>query len=326
MLAIVDPRLVLVQGFLLGQVALDQDQLAPVSVQAVEHFLHLLARGKQHQRTAGVFDNVRQFADDRRSMRRRITRVGLEIGDAQQAGITMHERAGDHTGYGVAGQARTHAEPVELAQRGERCRRHQRAMGNAPQAAAQHLGRQNRAGVDLDIEQRTAFGQGQPAGHGRAVFRVFGSKGGPQLPVTLSTGHQAAEQGVPLFGLMAGDTDVDLTVHAFLEQVGQAGEQVVEARKPLFQLDADFADLLGHHAALEAVARALPAFDVFAGAEVGDLFAQGEHELLLGANFPRQLRHLLDQLAEVTRQRMLGQQLGQVLGSLLQPVGSRAQA
>lgn len=47
-LAIVDPRLVLVEGFLLGQVALDQDQLAPVTVQAIEHVLHLLARGEQH--------------------------------------------------------------------------------------------------------------------------------------------------------------------------------------------------------------------------------------------------------------------------------------
>ncbi|MNG93870.1 hypothetical protein D3C79_528540 [compost metagenome] len=125
---------------------------------------------------------------------------------------------------------------------------------------------------------------------------------------------------------MAGDADVDLAVHAFLEQVGQAGEQVVEAGKALFQLDAHFANLLRHHAAFEAVARALTAFVVLAGAEVGNLLAQGEHELLLGAHFPRKLRHLFDVLAQVTGQRVLGQQLGQVLGGLLQPVGGGAQA
>jgi hypothetical protein len=79
-----------------------------------------------------------------------------------------------------------------------------------------------------------AFGQGQPTRHGRVVFRVFGGERGPQLPVALGTGHQAAEQRVPLFGLVAGDADVDLAVHAFLEQVGQAGEQVVEAGEAFF--------------------------------------------------------------------------------------------
>ena len=42
-LAIVHPRLVLVQGFLLGQVALDQHPPTPFTLQAVEHVLHLLA-------------------------------------------------------------------------------------------------------------------------------------------------------------------------------------------------------------------------------------------------------------------------------------------
>ncbi len=124
---------------------------------------------------------------------------------------------------------------------------------------------------------------------------------------------------------MTGDADVDLAIHAFLEQVGQAGEQVIEPGEAFLELDAHLADLLGHHAPLEAIARAVTALHVFAHAEVGYLFAQGEHELLLGADFPRQLRHLLDQPAKVAWQRVLGQQLGQVLGGLLQPVGGGAQ-
>lgn len=39
----IDPRLVLVQGFLFRQVALDKHLLAPVAVKAVEHVLHLFA-------------------------------------------------------------------------------------------------------------------------------------------------------------------------------------------------------------------------------------------------------------------------------------------
>jgi len=51
-IAAIDPRLVLVQGFLLGQVALDKHLLAPVAVEAVEHVLHLFARREQHQGAA----------------------------------------------------------------------------------------------------------------------------------------------------------------------------------------------------------------------------------------------------------------------------------
>ncbi|MCY1430984.1 hypothetical protein D9M71_469440 [compost metagenome] len=315
----------LVQGFLLGQVALDQHPLAPVAVQAIEHVLHLLARGEQHQAAAGIFDDVRQFADDRCSMRRRIPRVGLEVGDPKQAGIAMHERAGHHAGDCVARQPRTHAETVALAQRGQCRRGHQRAVGHAPQATPQHIGGEDGAGVDFDVEQRATFGQRQPARHGRAVFRVFGGEGRPQLPVTLGTGDQAAEQRIPLFGLVAGDADIDLAVHAFLEQVSQAGEQIVEAGKALFQFDAHFTNLLRHHPTLETVTRALAAFGVLAGTEVSHLFTKGEHELLLGAYFSRQLRHLLDVLAQIAGQRMLGQQFGQVLGGLFQPVGGGTQ-
>jgi hypothetical protein len=66
---------------------------------------------------------------------RRVAWVGLEVGDPQQAGIAMHERAWDHAGDGIAGQARAHAETVELAQRSQRGRGHQGAMGDTPEAA-----------------------------------------------------------------------------------------------------------------------------------------------------------------------------------------------
>jgi hypothetical protein len=133
--------------------------------------------------------------------------------------------------------------------------------------------------------------------------------------------QQAAEQWIPLFGLMAGDADVDLAVHSFLEQLGQTGEQIVEPGKALFQLDAHLAHVFGHNAADEAMTRTFAPFHVFTGLEVGQLFAGGEHELLVGLDLARQFRHLLDQLAQVAGQRMLGQQFGEVLGGLLQPVG-----
>lgn len=42
-LAAIDPRLVLVERFLLGQVALDQHTPTPVALKAIEHVLHLFA-------------------------------------------------------------------------------------------------------------------------------------------------------------------------------------------------------------------------------------------------------------------------------------------
>jgi hypothetical protein len=76
----------------------------------------------------------------------------------------------------------------------------------------------------------------------------------------------------------------------------------------------------------ETMTRTLTALDVFAGFEVGDLLTGAEHELLLGLDLARQLRHLFDQLAQVARQRMLGQQFGEVLRGGFQPVGGGAQA
>ncbi len=73
------------------------------------------------------------------------------------------------------------------------------------------------------------------------------------------------------------------------------------------------------------VAWPLAPLDVFAGLEIGHLLARGEHELLVRLDFPRQLRHLLDELAQVTRQRMLGQQFGEVLGGGFQPIGGGTQ-
>ncbi|RMP53042.1 hypothetical protein ALQ20_05432 [Pseudomonas syringae pv. atrofaciens] len=142
----------------------------------------------------------------------------------------------------------------------------------------------------------------------------------------MRAGQQAAEQRIPFFGLMAGDADVDLTVHAFLEQLGQAREQVVEAREALLELDAHFADVLGNHAADKAVTWTLAALHVFTGAEIRQLLAGTEHELLMALDLAGQLRHLLDQLAQIAGQRMLGEQLGEVLGGLFQPVGGRFQS
>ncbi len=72
--------------------------------------------------------------------------------------------------------------------------------------------------------------------------------------------------------------------------------------------------------------RPLPAFHVFTGLEIGHLLTGTEHELLLGLDLPRQLRHLLDQLAQVAGQRVLSQQFGEVLGGGFQPIGGGAQA
>ncbi|MNE75827.1 hypothetical protein D3C80_1720240 [compost metagenome] len=77
--------------------------------------------------------------------------------------------------------------------------------------------------------QRATFRQGQPTGHGWTVFRVFDGEGGPQLPVALGAHQQAAEQRVPLFGLMAGNTDIDFGIHTFFQQFGQTGEQIGQA-------------------------------------------------------------------------------------------------
>src|SRR3546814_11271975 len=46
----VDACLVLVQGFLLGQVALDDHLFAPVTVADIADTLHLLARGKRSEK------------------------------------------------------------------------------------------------------------------------------------------------------------------------------------------------------------------------------------------------------------------------------------
>ena len=239
----------------------------------------------------------------------------------------MVERTRHHGGHGRLGQAGTHAEAVEGTQRGQGGRGHQGAVGDVPQIAAQGLGGQDRAGVDLDIEGRAALGQGQPARHRRAVFRVLDGKGGPQLPVALGAGQQAAEQRVPLLRLVTGEANTAaLVVHRLLEQLGEAGEDVGELGEAFLQLDAQLAQMLRHQAALEAMARPLAALHVLAGAEIGQLFAGAEHELLLGAQLTRLLGHLLDQAAEVAGQRMLGQQLGQVLLHLAKPVGGAAQA
>ena len=219
----------LVQGFLLGQVALDKHLLAPVAVEAVEHVLHLFARREQHQSAAGAFHQRRQITNDRRRVRRSVPWVGLEVWHPQHAGVSVMKRAGHHGGNGLFRQAGAHAEAVKGAQGRQRGRGYQAAVGDVPQVAAQHFSGEDRTGVDLDIEQRTAFRQRQPTGHGRVVFRVFDGEGGPQLPIALGTRQQAAEQGVPLFGLVAGDADIDLAIHAFLEQVRQAREQVGEA-------------------------------------------------------------------------------------------------
>ncbi|MCY1513627.1 hypothetical protein D9M68_481360 [compost metagenome] len=125
---------------------------------------------------------------------------------------------------------------------------------------------------------------------------------------------------------MAGDADAGVAVHGFLEQLGQAGENVGELGEALLQLDAQLAQVLRHQATGETVARPLAAFHVLAGPEVGQLLAGAEHELLLVAQLAGQLRHLLDQPAEVAGQRVLGEQLGEVLLHLAEPVGGAAQA
>ena len=125
---------------------------------------------------------------------------------------------------------------------------------------------------------------------------------------------------------MAGDTHGALAVHGLLEQLGNAGEQVIELGEAFLQLQPQLGQMLRHHAADEAMTRALASFHVLAGLEVGDLLAGSEHELLLSLQLAGQLRHLFDQTAEIARQRVLRQQLGQILVDLRKPVGSRAQA
>ena len=73
------------------------------------------------------------------------------------------------------------------------------------------------------------------------------------------------------------------------------------------------------------MARALTTFWLFTDLEVSDLLAGGEHELLLRLDLFGKLGHLLQQAPQVARQRVLRQQLGKVLGGLIQPVGGRAQ-
>ena len=84
--------------------------------------------------------------------------------------------------------------------------------------------------------------------------------------------------------------------------------------------------MIGNQATNKAVARTLAAFGLFTDLEIGNLLAGTEHELLLGLDLLGQLRHLLQQTPQVARQRVLGQQFGEVLGGLLQPVGGGAQA
>ena len=124
---------------------------------------------------------------------------------------------------------------------------------------------------------------------------------------------------------MAGDADTALAIHRLLEQFGKTREQVGQLGKTLLQLGAQFDQVLGHHTTDEAVTRTLAALHVLAGLEVGQLFAGAEHELLLRPQIARQLRHGLDQAPQIAWQRMLGQQLGQVLLDLPQPVGGGAQ-
>jgi len=303
----INPRLVLVQGFLLGQVALDKHLLAPVAIKPVEHVLHLLARRKQHEGAARTFHQLRQVANDRRSMRWRVPWIGFQVGNPQHASVGMMERAGDHRRHGFFRQPGTHAKTVEGAQGGQCRRGHQGTVSHIPEVASEHFRRQDRAGVDLDVEQRAAFGQGQPARHRRVVVGVLGGERGPQLPVARTAGQEAAEQRVPLFGLVAGDANVDFAVHAFLQQFGETVEHVIQAGEAFLQLDAHFPHVLGNHSADKAMPWSLTTFDVFARLEIGHLLTGGKHELLLGLDFPREFRHLLDQLAEVAWQRVLGE-------------------
>ncbi|MNG16557.1 hypothetical protein D3C84_1004850 [compost metagenome] len=125
---------------------------APVAVEAVEHVLHLLAGREQHQRTARAFDQIRQITDDRGGVRGRVTGIGVEVGHPQHTGVSVMERARHYGGDSFFRQPGAHAEAVEGAE-GRQCRGgHQRAVGHVPQVASQHLCREDRAGVDLDVE------------------------------------------------------------------------------------------------------------------------------------------------------------------------------
>ena len=237
----------------------------------------------------------------------------------------MAERTGHHRGGCRARQSGSHAKAVEGAQGGQGRRGHQGAIGDVPQVAAQHLRGEDGAGVDLDVVQRTRFGEGHPARHGRAVFRILAGKGRPQFPVALGTRQQTAEQRIPLLGLVAGQADAGFAVHGLLEHLGQAGEEVGELGEAFLELDTHFPQVFGDHPADESVPRPLAAFHVLARAEIRQRLAGGKHELLLGADLPRQFRHLLHQPAEIARQGVLGKELGEVLGDLLQPLGGGSQ-
>ena len=115
---------------------------------------------------------------------------------------------------------------------------------------------------------------------------------------------------------MAGDANADLTIHGFFQQLGQAGEQVVQAGKALLQLNRHLTQVFRDQPADKTVTRALAALHVFAGAKIRQLLAGAKHKLLLGFDLAGQLRHLLDQPTEIARQGVLGQQFGQVLGRL----------
>ncbi|MNJ80625.1 hypothetical protein D3C77_790700 [compost metagenome] len=70
------------------------------------------------------------------------------------------------------------------------------------------------------------LGQGQPARHRRAVLGILAGEGGPQFPVGLGAAEQAAEQRVPLLGLVTGQTGAGIAVHGLLEQFAQAREDI----------------------------------------------------------------------------------------------------
>ena len=118
--ALVHARLVLVQRFLLGQIALNQNASAPVPLQPIEDVLHLPARRKQHQRSTGAFHQLRQLADDGGGVRRRVTRVSLQIRHPELAGIGMMKGARHHGSDRRLGQAGSHPVTIEAVQRRER--------------------------------------------------------------------------------------------------------------------------------------------------------------------------------------------------------------
>ena len=253
-----------------------------------------------------------------------IARIGLQIGDAQHPGIGMMKRTRHHGGDRSLGQTGPHAVAVETVQRRERRRCHQRTKGDIPEISPQCFRCKDRAGIDLDIEQRPAFRQGQPARHWRAILRVFDGERGPQLPIVLRTRQQTAEQRVPLLGLMAGDSATCFAVHGLLEQFSDPTEQIGQLGKTLLQLGAQLDQMLRHHATDEAVPRPLTALHVLTGLEIGQLLTGAEHELLLGAQITSQFWDALHQPTELARQRMLGKQLGQVLFHLPEPVSRGA--